>query len=81
MKTTPEYAAYVGLDWADRAHQICLRAAHSACDEQTEILNTPEALHGWAHALRTRFPGGTIAVAVEQSRGAVIYALSMHAHL
>lgn len=81
MKTTPEYAAYVGLDWADRAHQVCLRAAHSARDEQTEIPNTPEALHGWANGLRTRFPGGKIAVAVEQSRGAVVYALSMHGHL
>ena len=77
----PEYAAHVGLDWADRAHQICLRAVNSSRDEQTEIRNTPEALHGWANALRTRFPGGKIAVAVEQSRGPVIYALSMHEHL
>jgi transposase len=32
-------------------------------------------LHGWVTALRTRFPEGKIAVALEQSRGAVIYAL------
>jgi transposase len=81
MNTNSDYAAYVGLDWADHAHQVCLRAAGSACDEQSEIKNTPEALHGWASALRGRFPGGQVAVALEQSRGPVIYALSMHAHL
>lgn len=81
MKTNTDYAAYVGLDWADRAHQICLRAADSSRDEQTTIANTPEALHAWANELRQRFAGGKIAVAVEQARGAVIYALSMHAHL
>jgi transposase len=81
MKTNPDYAACVGFDWADRTHQICLRAAGSATDEQREIENTPEALHGWANELQARFPGGKIAVAVDQARGAVIYALSMHAHL
>lgn len=81
MKTNADYAAYVGLDWADRSHQVCLRVAGSDRDEQLQIASSPEALHGWARALHARFPGGTIAVAVEQSRGPVIYALSMHAHL
>ncbi len=81
MKTSSDYAAYVGLDWADRVHQICLRAAGSTRDEQTKLENTPEALHGWANELRARFPDGKIAVALEQSRGPVIYALSMHAPL
>lgn len=81
MKTNSDYAAYVGLDWADRVHQACLRAAGSPCDEQSEVKSTPEALHAWANELRVRFPEGTIAVALEQSRGPVIYALSMHAHL
>lgn len=81
MKTNSDYAAYVGLDWADRVHQVCLRAAGSTRDEQLELPNTPEALHAWAHRLRARFPAGRIAVAVEQTRGPVIYALSQHAHL
>jgi len=81
MTTNHDYAAYVGLDWADRHHQICLRAAGSNRDEQSEIKNTPEALHAWARAVRARFPDGQIAVALEQSRGPVIYALSMYAHL
>jgi len=81
MKTNCDYAAYVGLDWADRVHQVCLRAAGSTRDEQSELKHTPEALHAWANGLRARFPAGQIAVAVEQSRGPVIYALSRHAHL
>lgn len=81
MKTNPEYVAYVGIDWADRVHQVCLRAADSARDEQTELKNEPAALHAWAHELRVRFPRGKIAVALEQSKGALIYALSMHEQL
>jgi transposase len=81
MKTNSEYAAFVGLDWADRKHQICLRAAGSAHDEQSEVPNTAESLHAWAQGLRRRFPTGKIAVAVEQSRGVVIYALSKYEHL
>lgn len=81
MKTKSDYAAYVGLDWADRVHQVCLRAAGSTRDEQTKLKNTPEELHGWANELRARFPDGKIAVALEQTRGPVICALSMHGHL
>jgi transposase len=81
MKTNHDYVAYVGLDWADRVHQICLRAAGSARDEQSELPHTPEALHAWADGLRARFPAGPIAVAVEQTRGPVIDALSLHAQL
>lgn len=81
MKNNSDYAAYIGLDWADRAHQVCLRAANSTCDEQNEIKNTPEALHAWANELLVRFAGGKIAVALEQKRGPVIDALRMHAHL
>ena len=81
MKTPSDYAAYVGLDWADRVHQVCLRAAGASQDELDEIKNTAEAIHGWARALAERFPGGKIAVALEQSRGPLIYALSMHPQL
>lgn len=81
MKTTTSHVAFVGLDWADRSHQICLRAADSAHDEQRILSHDPLALHTWAHSLRARFPQGKIAVALEQSKGPVIYALSQHEHL
>lgn len=82
MKTTPaSYAAFVGIDWADKVHRVCLRAAGADHDEQSDLAHDPEALHRWARDLRQRFPVGRIAVAVEQSRGPLIYALLQHPHL
>jgi transposase len=81
MKTTPTYAAFVGLDWADRSHQVCLRAANTERDEQSELKHDPLTLHTWAYALQARFPQGKIAVALEQTKGPLIYALSQHEHL
>lgn len=81
MKTTTTYIAFVGLDWADRSHQICLRAADSDHDEQRVLSHDPLALHTWAHGLRARFPQGKIAVALEQTKGPLVYALSRYEHL
>ena len=75
------YAAFVGIDWADQAHSVCLRSAESDTDEQRELPHDPQAIHEWARALRARFPEGKIAVALEQSRGPLIYALLQHPHL
>jgi transposase len=81
MKTTTTYAAFVGLDWADRSHQVCLRPAEGDRDEQSKLAHEPLALRTWASTLRARFPVGKIAVALEQTKGPLVYALSMHAHL
>jgi transposase len=75
---TPEASpivAWIGLDWADRQHEICLQAADSAPAEHSSVAQTPEALEAWMQQLRQRFPFGFLALAVEQSRGPVIYAL------
>ena len=68
-------AAWVGLDWADRAHAICLQAADSSHLERCELPHTPEAVQLWVAELRSRFPQGRVAIALEQSRGALFYAL------
>ena len=70
----PEVVAWIGLDWADQRHEIRL-AAGSAGTESFSVEQKPEALHAWVGELRARFREGKIAVALEQSRGAVIYAL------
>src|SRR5882724_10763531 len=69
--------AYVGLDWADQQHVLCWRAADSAQVQTAIVRHRPEELHGWVAELRQRFPQGLVAIALEQSRGAVIAAL-MH---
>jgi transposase len=71
----PEVVAWVGLDWADQRHEIRLQAAASPRVERFTVEQKPEALHAWIADLRARFPQGRIALALEQSRGAVIYAL------
>jgi transposase len=71
----PEVVAWIGLDWADQRHAIRLAVAGSATVESLSVDQKPAALHAWVAQLRARFPQGKIAIALEQSRGAVIYAL------
>lgn len=70
-----EYAAFVGFDWADKKHDICLVDAATGKKEFSIIKHTPQALQEWASCLRQRFHGCQVAVALEQSRGPLIFAL------
>lgn len=73
-----ELSACVGLDWADQQHVICLQATGSRETESRQLEQKPDALHHWIAQLRLRFGGGTVGIAIEQSRGAVIHALMMY---
>jgi transposase len=72
-----EVAAYVGIDWAEQKHDVILRtAAEPDKVEHLLIAHEPNALMDWVSALQGRFaPKGKILVALEQSRGALIYHL------
>jgi len=76
-----EFAAFVGIDWADRQHAWALSAVGSSTIEQGEMVHTPEAVDQWAVELERRFEGRPVAVALEQSRGALVFMLSKYAHL
>ena len=67
--------AWVGLDWADGRHAVSLQVTGSDRVESSVLEHRPEALHAWVGDLRRRFPTGTIALALEQSRGSLFYAL------
>ena len=67
-----DYAAWIGLDWGSEKHAIAVQAAESSEVEQCQLKQTPEALHDWFLKLRNRFPGCKVAIAIEQSKGAVI---------
>ncbi len=75
MEQPAHFAAYIGLDWSDQKHDLCLVDTATGAQELSVIKQTPESLAEWALALRTRFRGERIAVCLEQSRGPVIYAL------
>jgi transposase len=77
MNNSTQFAAYVGLDWEDEAHSVCLLPADGGVAEQYELKHEPEAIATWVADLRHRFGGRRVAVCVEQSRGGLIYAL-MH---
>jgi transposase len=70
-----EMAAWVGLDWADQQHVVSLQAADSPRIESQLLRQKPEALQEWINSLRERFSGRPVAVALEQSRGPLLYAL------
>jgi transposase len=75
INLTGEPAAFVGIDWADEEHAVCLREAGRLRLEPSRLKQTPEAIDEWVSGLRRRFDGRPVAVCLEQSKGALIYAL------
>src|ERR1700730_8297968 len=74
----PHFAALVGIDWADQKHVWCLQAAGSEKRDSGELEHTPEAVEAWVGQLCKRFGNRPIAVAVEQSRGALVFMLAKY---
>ena len=72
---TEQIAAWLGLDWADKEHKISLYDTASSRVESYSLKQTPEAIQEWLAGLKARYNGAKVAVALEQSRGAVINAL------
>lgn len=75
--THEKFTAFIGLDWANAKHDICLQAAEGGKREFGQFKHTPMAIDEWAHALHDRF-GGQIAVALELSKGPIVYALQKY---
>jgi hypothetical protein len=70
-----ELAAFVGIDWADQEHAVCLSVAGSTAREEFTVAHTPEKLAEFVAMLRTRFGGRAVGIALEQSRGGLIHKL------
>jgi transposase len=81
MSSLSEFAAFVGIDWADRKHDLCLLPAGAAKRESSVLPHRPEAIVQWAEQLRTRFAGRPIAVCLELAKGPLVYALQRYAFL
>src|SRR5690349_10937321 len=73
--TTEQFAAFIAIDWADQTHAYSLKAAGDNKKETGTLEQKPEVIGPWIAKLRDRFNGRQIAIAVEQSRGALIHAL------
>jgi transposase len=73
---TPEaFAAFVGLDWADAKHDVCLQAAGTEHREFLSLEHSPEEINAWVQTLRTRFNGQPVAVCLELNKGPIVSAL------
>jgi transposase len=81
MTSPDEFAAVVGIDWADHSHAVCLMESGSQSAERAVIAHTPEGLTEWIAQLRQRFGEGKVAICLEQSRGALINGLVSHEFL
>jgi transposase len=70
-----EFAAFIGLDWADTKHDMCLQGAGSDKRECKVLEHRPEVIDAWATDLLQRFQGRPIAIALELNKGPIIEAL------
>ena len=61
------YSAYVGIDWANSKHDVCVRTASSNKREFDIIQHRAEAIDTWVKGLHSRY-GGTIASILAGSR-------------
>jgi hypothetical protein len=73
--STEEFAAFVGLDWADTKHDVCVPAAGTARREFVILEHRPEAIDAWVCTLRARFNGQPVAVCLELNKGPSVSAL------
>lgn len=76
-ETNLSFTAFIGIDWADRKHDICLQAANSNRREFDVIPHKVDDIDIWARSLFERF-GGPIAIALELSKGPIVYVLQKY---
>ena len=71
------FGVFVGIDWADTKHDVCLQARGTTERVWEQFRHRPADIEAWVHSLRTRF-SGPFAIAVELSKGPIVYALQRH---
>jgi len=75
MNATTDFAATIGLDWADQKHDLWLHPADGTKTEHVRLEQTPEAIHEWVAKLGDRFGHRRVAIGIETTRGPVLSAL------
>jgi hypothetical protein len=75
------YAASIGIDWADRKHDIYLYDCTTGQVEESVIGSQPDAIAAWVEGLRKRYGTAMLALCSEQKRGPLVYALCQYENL
>lgn len=73
-----EFAAFVGIDWADAKHDICLQVAGSDRVEHRVLPHRPEDIEAWAQEISARFGHRPVAVCLELTKGPIVSALQKY---
>ena len=73
-----KFAAYIGVDWADSKHDVCLQVAGSDSQSLSVLKHSPHAIDEWARGLQARFPRGRFAVCLELAKGPLVFALAKY---
>ncbi len=76
-RSLDSFTAYIGIDWADAKHDVCIQPGESDQREFGRISHQVETIDQWARSMYTRF-GSPIAVAVELTKGPIVYALQKY---
>jgi transposase len=76
-----DFVALIGIDWADRKHDICEVNSQTKEQHFSVISSQPKAINAWANELKQKYKGQLIAVACELKKGPLIYALSKFSHI
>ncbi len=72
-----KFAVLIGLDWANKKHDVCVQKAHDSTRQFDIIQSSPEAIEEWIQGIYKRFKG-QIAVALELDKGPIVYALQKY---
>jgi transposase len=67
--------AFVGIDWADAKHNVCLQAAGSQKHEFSVLEHQPDTIDEGVSSWRARFNGQPIAIGLELNNGPILSAL------
>ncbi|HEY8943546.1 MAG TPA: IS110 family transposase [Polyangiaceae bacterium] len=73
-----DFAAFIGIDWADRKHDVCLAVPGAQKRERFVLEHRPAVIRQWAEKLRERFAGAPVAVCIELTQGPIVSALLEH---
>jgi len=74
---TTSFTAFIGIDWADTKHDVCIQPCCGGSREFNVIPHQVERIDEWVQGLCERF-GSPIAIAVELSKGPIVYALQKY---
>jgi hypothetical protein len=78
---TSEFAACIGMDWANEKHDFCLMTGENLKLEYGQIGHSPKLIDDWVLGLQKRFGGQPIAICIELNIGPIISCLQKYSFI